>query len=86
MWHIHTVSGEEGWHICQKHSQQSAKLLVFVKEGDKTWRMKLWNSSECSIRAKTHNEHVQDDHDMTTSGFILHNSATLTPKKYLKTT
>jgi hypothetical protein len=85
MWHIHTSTGEEGWHICQKHIQstKTTRLLVFVKEGPYSWRMKLWNINECSIRANTHDEHVQDDSTLTKSGFILNNPATLTPKEFL---
>jgi hypothetical protein len=83
MWHIHTVTGEQGWHICQKHTHRSDKLLVFVNEEPYSWKMKAWNINECTIRAKTHDEHVQDDITMTNSGFSLNNPSTLTPKEYL---
>ena len=79
MWNIHKLSGEQGWHICQKYIHQSAKLLVFVKEGESSWKLKLWNRDECYIRAKTHDEHVQDDRILTNSGFIFHNPSTITP-------
>lgn len=68
MWHINTVTGEEGWHICQLHMKQGSDIMVFVREGG-IWRIKFWKYKDIRIRAENHAEEVRDNYAMIQSGF-----------------
>ena len=67
MWHLHSVTGARGWHICQLYLKEHSDLLVFVQQGDLSWKAELWKSRECTIIPKNFEEEVEDGKKM--SGF-----------------
>ena len=70
MWLVHTLTGEEGWHICQENQRHPCRVLVFLKEGG-AWKTSLWNSQDTRIRASTYSEERRDALAMRESGFLL---------------
>ncbi len=68
MWLVNLETNEEGWYCMQLDQKEPCHYLVFVKDGG-CWKTKLWDSSKTKLRAKDHDEAMNDVENMKSIGF-----------------
>jgi hypothetical protein len=69
MWLVNLETNEEGWHSKQLDQKEPCDYLVFVKDGG-CWKTKLWDCRKIKLRAKDHDEAMNDVENMKSIGFL----------------